>query len=255
MAKKSRQRSFVPPVAIVSGGAGDIGRAIARELRDHGMRVALGDLLPAAKIRRQLAGFHYTEVDVSDPTAIDHWLSRVTADLGLPTIVIPNAAVVEMGNSLGTSREAWQRTLDINLTGTFTLAQLATRRLVKARRPGRVIFVGSWAAHAPHPNIVAYCAAKAGLRMAMQCLALEVAPHGIFVNEVAPGRVDAGLSRRIFDETPGFREKARRAVPLRSLLDPEDVARGVAYLCRPDNRQMTGSVLLLDGGLSLVRPV
>ena len=90
--------------------------------------------------------------------------------------------------------------------------------------------------------------------MAMQCLALELAPHGIPVNEVAPGKVDAGLSRQIFDQTPGLREESRRAVPMQQLLDPADVAHAVAYLCQPHTRHMTGSVLLLDGGLSLVRP-
>ncbi len=250
-----RDRTLAGQVAVVSGGAGDIGRAIARRFRAHGARVALGDVLPRAKVRSRVAGFHYTQVDVSDAAAVDAWLGRVSHDLAPPSLVVPNAAIVELGSSLKTTSPAWQRTVDVNLTGAFLLAQLAAKRLVAARQRGRIVFIGSWAAHAPHPNLVAYCAAKAGLRMAMQCLALELAPHGILVNEVAPGRVDAGLSKRLFDETPGFRERARSGVPLRSLLDPDDVADGVAYLCRPDNRQMTGAVLLLDGGLSLVRAV
>ena len=92
-------------------------------------------------------------------------------------------------------------------------------------------------------------------RMAMQCLAAELAPHRILVNEVAPGKVDAGLSRKIFDATPGLREKARNEVPAKTLLAADDVARGVSYLFSPETLQATGSVLLLDGGLSLVRPV
>ncbi len=250
-----RDRLLAGQVAVISGGAGDIGRAIARRLHAQGARVALGDILPARTIRSRVSKFHYTEVDVADTHAIDTWLARVARDLGPPTLIIPNAAVVELGSALNTSPEAWDRTLNVNLTGAFLLAQLAARRLVAARRHGRIVFVGSWAAHAPHPNIAAYCAAKAGLRMAMKCLALELAPHGILVNEVAPGRVDAGLSKRLFDQTPGFRERARAGVPLRSLLDPAEVAEGVAYLCQPDNRQMTGAVLLLDGGLSLVHAV
>lgn len=250
-----RDRTLAQQVAVISGGAGDIGRAIARRLHAQGARVALGDVLPAAKVRSRVAKFHYTEVDVSSVEATEAWLAQVTRDLGAPTLIVPNAAVVELGSALKTSTETWNRTLNVNLTGAFLLAQLAAKRLLAARRQGRIVFVGSWAAHAPHPNIAAYCAAKAGLRMAMKCLALELAPHGILVNEVAPGRVDAGLSKRLFDQTPGFRQRARAEVPLRSLLDPAEVADGVAYLCRPDNRQMTGAVLLLDGGLSLVHAV
>ncbi len=91
--------------------------------------------------------------------------------------------------------------------------------------------------------------------MAAQCLAVELAPHGILVNEVAPGQVDAGLSRRIFDSKPQLRKRALSRIPTRSLLSSEDVADAVAYLCRPETRQITGSTLLVDGGLSLVRPV
>lgn len=252
---KARRSSLGEAVAVVSGGAGDIGRAIARHLKDAGARVAIGDVAPARSVSRQARGLHYTEVDVANPAAIARWLTRVEHDLGVPDIIIPNAAIVESTGPLRLTAASWRRTLDVNLTGAFTVAQLAAQRLVAAKRPGRIIFIGSWAAHAPHPQITAYCAAKAGLRMTMQCLALELAPHGIRVNEVAPGKVDAGLSKRIFDAKPGLRERARREVPLQSLLEADDVARGVMYLCGRDNRQMTGSVLLMDGGLSLVRPV
>ena len=252
---KTSSRLLRGKVAVVSGGAGDIGRAIARRLRAAGAKVALGDVVPVKTAKSRLRGYHYTEVDVTDTAALELWLDRVTHDLGLPDIIVPNAGVVEIGSPLQIGGEAWQRTLDINLTGAFGFAQLAARRLMREKRTGRIVFIGSWAAHAPHPQIIAYCAAKAGLRMAMQCLALELAPHGILVNEVAPGKVDAGLSRKLFDATPGLRERTLGDVPTRTLLDPEDVARGVEYLCSPENAQTTGSVLLLDGGLSLVRPV
>lgn len=242
-------------IAVVSGGAGDIGRAIARRLRAAGARVALGDVAPAKVAKRALRGYHYTEVDVSNPAAIERWLDVVRRELGLPDLIVPNAAVVDVARPLDVAADSWRRTLDVNLTGAFALAQLAARRLVAAKRPGRIVFIGSWAAHAPHPQLIAYCAAKAGLRMAMQCLAVELAPHGILVNEIAPGKVDAGLSRKIFDATPGLRERARSEVPVKTLLDPDDVARGVEYLCSPENVHANGSVLLLDGGLSLVRPV
>src|SRR5690606_4165709 len=102
----------------------------------------------------------------------------------------------------------------------------------------------------PHPHIPAYSASKAALRMLMRCMALDFAPQ-ILVNEVAPGYVNAGLSGRIFAEQPHLAEEARRRVPVQRLMEPEEVAQQVAHLCDPQNRHMTGSVLTMDGGLSL----
>jgi NAD(P)-dependent dehydrogenase (short-subunit alcohol dehydrogenase family) len=175
-------------------------------------------------------------------------------DLGVPTLVIGNAAIVELGSALDTTPQSWQRTLDVNLSGSYFLAQSAARTLVKRRLAGRIVMVGSWAAHAPHARITTYSVAKAGLRMAMQCLAVELAPHGILVNEIAPGKVNAGLTAQLLAKDPARRRRARGTIPIGKLLEAEDVAAGVLHLCRPDNRHMTGSVLLMDGGLSLVLP-
>ena len=238
---------------MISGGLGDIGRAIAQILRAEGARVALSDVRPVAVARKTMPGFHYTRADVTQPASIDTWLSRVTKDLGAPSLIICNAGIVEPALALNTTEAIWKRTLDINLSGSFFLAQSAARAMVKKKKTGRIVFVGSWAAHAPHPRITAYSVAKAGLRMAMECLALELAPHGILVNEIAPGKVDAGLSAQLMALRRNGREETRRSIPIGRLIDVEDVARGVLYLCQPDNRHMTGSVLLQDGGLSLIR--
>jgi NAD(P)-dependent dehydrogenase (short-subunit alcohol dehydrogenase family) len=147
--------------------------------------------------------------------------------------------------------EEWMREVSINLNGAFYLAQSAGLQLLQQRKTGRIVFTGSWAAERPHPHIPAYSAAKAGLRMLMQCMAPEWAPQGILVNEVAPGYVNAGLSGRIFDENVELKEHAIRQVPTHQLIEPEEVAAHVAYLCDPKNRHMTGSTLTFDGGLSL----
>lgn len=236
--------------AIVSGGLGDIGRAIGRDLSRRGAAVALGDVRdPDGEF---LAGLgpraRYDRVDVADAEAVRAWLHGVEGALGLPTIVVPNAATVTLKSLRELSADEWHREISVNLGGAFHLAHLAAHRLVAAGRPGRIIFIGSWAGHAPHAHIPAYCVAKAGLRMLMKQMALEYAPHDILVNEVAPGYVNAGLSRLV---DPGIGESQRMAVPVRRLLEPDDVAFSVAHLCDPRNRHMTGSVVLVDGGLSL----
>lgn len=246
-------------VAIVSGGLGDIGCAVAIELARLGADVAVGDILPRAKaapLLRDLAGLgrraRYDRVDVADAGAVRAWVRAVERDLGLPILVIPNAAVVTLADIRSVAPAAWRHELSINLDGAFHLAQAGALRLLARRKPGRIVFVGSWAAHRPHPQIAAYSVSKAGLRMLAQCMALELAPHGILVNEVAPGYVDAGLSGRIFRQRPPLRRKALRRVPVGRLIEPEDVALEVAHLCDPRNRHMAGSVSVMDGGLSLI---
>lgn len=246
-------------VAIISGGMGDIGRAIARELARLGADVALGDLRDPGEVGsflRELEArevkVRYDKVDVADAGAVQRWVEAVESSLGAPTLIVLNAAIVTPANFRTVKPEQWTRELRINLDGSFYLAQAASKRLLELKKPGRVVFIGSWAAHAPHMHIPAYCAAKAGLRMLMKCMALELAPHNILVNEVAPGYVDAGLSGRFFEAEPQKREKARESVPVGQLIMPDDVAREVAHLCDARLKHVTGSVLLMDGGLSLV---
>jgi NAD(P)-dependent dehydrogenase (short-subunit alcohol dehydrogenase family) len=112
------------------------------------------------------------------------------------------------------------------------------------------VLIGSWAAHAPHPHIGAYSVAKAGLRSLGQTLALDHAADGILVNEVAPGVVDAGLSRELLRSDEKLRERTLQAVPLGRLMSPDEVARDVLHLASPANRSTTGGVLVSDGGLS-----
>lgn len=247
--------------ALISGGIGDIGRAIARELAVQGADIALCDLCPASDAEPFLAELRalgrrarYSAVDVSDASAVQQWVRDIESTLGVPTLIIPNAAQVTQADVRQLTAEQWSRELRVNLDGAFHLAQAGALRLVEHRKPGRIVFIGSWAAHRVHAHIPAYCVAKAGLRMLCQCMAAEFAAHGILVNEVAPGIVDAGLSGRIMDGTPALRDSARQLTPVKELVQPADVARSVAFLCDPANRQMTGSVLLQDGGMSLLAP-
>jgi glucose 1-dehydrogenase len=239
-------------VAIISGGLGDIGRATARELALRGAKIAISDVHAAAGDLDFPC--RYDQVDVSDAAAVTRWIRAVENDLGALTLIIVNAATVTLAGVREITSEQWSRELRINLDGAFHMAQAAARRLLELKKPGRIVFVGSWAAHAPHPNITAYCVAKAGLRMLCKCMALELAPQGILVNEVAPGYVDAGVSAQLWAKNPGSREKAAGRVPTSQLIEAAEVAKQIAYLCEPDNRHMTGSTLLMDGGLSLVTP-
>jgi NAD(P)-dependent dehydrogenase (short-subunit alcohol dehydrogenase family) len=230
-------------VAIISGGLGDIGRAIARELSKNA-KVAIGDVRDACDLP-----YRYDRVDVSDAAAVDRWVGAVETSLGTPAWIIANAAIVTRKTAITVTSEEWERELRVNLSGAFHLAQAGAKRLIELKLPGRIVFIGSWAAEVAHPQIAAYSVAKAGLRMLAKCMALELAPHNILVNEVAAGYVDAGLSRQLFEQDPALRDRCVKQVPIQRLAQPEDVAREVAHVCQTNH--MTGSVVLVDGGLSL----
>lgn len=247
--------------AIISGGLGDIGRAIALELGERGANVAMCDLHDpqssaviefAAELERRQIKSTYHQIDVSDPDAIARWIDAVETDLGLPTLIVPNAAIVSLVRICELTPMQWSREMRVNLDGAFYMAQCAAKRLVSASRTGRIIFIGSWVGFTPQTHIPAYCVTKAGLRMLCKVMALDLAPHGILVNEVAPGNVDAGLSARIFEMNPEWRERNLKRVPIGEMSQAYEVAYQVAHLCDPANRQMTGSVVLMDGGLSLM---
>ena len=235
-------------VALVTGVAGSIGGAIAERLETLGARVAGSDLAAtgATAARRR-----YDSVDVTDERAVDAWVDSVRTAWAPPTIAVICAGITRSGRLVDTTTKDWRAVLDVNLDGAFYVARAVVRAMLAAGNGGRIVFIGSWAAHAPHPHIGSYSVAKAGLRSLMQCLALEHAQDGILVNEVAPGIVDAGLSRTLLSQDAALKARTLAAIPSRRLVTPDDVARDVAFLSSPLNRATTGTVLVSDGGLSL----
>ena len=236
-------------IALVTGASGSIGAAIVARFGALGARVAASDR--AAGRRPADTRQRYDAVDITRSIAVDVWVEDVTTTWGAPTIAVICAGISHAGRLVDTTDADWNDVLDVNLTGAFYTARAVIRKMLTAGRGGRFVLVGSWAAHAPHPHIGAYSTSKAGLRALCQTLALDHATDGILVNEVAPGIVDAGLSRRLFQSDPALEQRTRAAIPSGLVVRPEDVARDVAFLASPANRHATGAVLVSYGGLSL----
>jgi NAD(P)-dependent dehydrogenase (short-subunit alcohol dehydrogenase family) len=238
---------------VVTGGAGDIGAAIGAELLRRGARVTLVDRKSEPEAEPWLArigeagSVAYRQADVRDRPALDDALRSVDP---LDT-AIGNAGVVESAPFLDITEEQWKSQLDINLTGCFNLGQTAARLMIERGTRGRIIFTGSWVQEVPWPEIAAYSASKAGLRMLARSMARELAPHGILVNVLAPGIVNAGLARHQLETEPQYARRVAKVIPLGQLQTAEQVARATAFLCSPDADYVTGSVLLADGGCSL----
>lgn len=200
-------------VAIVTGAAGDIGAAICTHLSELGARVSGAD-------REVASGSALAGVDVTDSPSIERWLDDVESRLGPPTIAVLCAGISRAGRLVDTSNKDWDDVIGVNLTGAFFTARAVIRRMLARGSGGRIVLIGSWAAHAPHPHIGAYSTSKAGLRALGQTLALDHAADGILVNEVAPGIVNAGLSRALFQQDPRLSGERSPAFPLRGSSTP-----------------------------------
>ncbi|MGP3911957.1 SDR family NAD(P)-dependent oxidoreductase [Nonomuraea sp. 10N515B] len=239
--------------ALITGGAGDIGAAMAAELTRRGARVTLLDVKSPAEAGPWIAtaSAHgkvgYVQADVRDRPSLDAAVDEV----GHLDIAIANAGVVKSAPFLEISVEDWEQQLAINLTGCFHTAQASARRMVAQGSGGRIVLTGSWVGTVPWPEIAAYSASKAGVAMLARSMAKELAPHGILVNALAPGIVAAGLAKWQFDNEPAYAARAAQAIPLGVPQSAEQVARVAAFLCSPDADYITGTTLLADGGCSL----
>ncbi len=250
---------FQHQTVMVSGGLGDIGRATALLFARQGANVAIGDILPAAEangflniLNAYAIRSRYTQVDVTDAAAVERWVADTEAQLSVPQIIVANAAVVTLAGIQQISNQQWTRELEVNLNGAFFLTRSATARMLAHHVPGKVVFVGSWVGAVPSTRIPAYSVSKAALTMLCKCMALELASHNILVNEIAPGYVAAGLSGRIWEEHPGEFETALNKVPIKKIMSAETVAEQILRISDPGNEHITGTTIVIDGGLSLL---
>jgi len=248
---------------FISGGCGDIGRAVATRFLEAGARVVLGDLLPAkagraAARRLSATSTRYVRCDVTSAASVARALRAAVAFLGRLDVAISNAGSVTNEPFLKVTTAAWQRTLDVNLTGSFLVAQQAAQLMMKNPRRGRarrgvILFTGSWVQEMPWPHGASYCASKGGQLMLMKIIAQELAPHGITANIVAPGMVYAGLTKAIYDRDRRFAKLVDRTVPLLRMCSAEEVAGSFLHLASDDAAYITGTSVVIDGGASLVR--
>ena len=173
--------------------------------------------------------------------------------MGRRTWAIANAGIVQSAPILQVTPEQWHGTLEVNLSGAFHVAQEAAAAMVRDCRPGVLLFTGSWVGEVPSRGIMPYCVSKAGMQMLARCLALELAPHGIRANVVAPGVLDAGVSAQIFRAFPERRAPFEAMVPLGSLGTAAQVADALLFLASDAAAYITGTTLTVDGGASLFK--
>ena len=248
-------------VAFVTGGGSGIGRGIAERLAREGADVSIGEIdLPGAEetadLVRQAGGrAHVVKMNVAAPQHVQEAVDSCVAALGRLDIAVANAGIGRAAPLLEMSLKDWQDQVDINLTGVFVTAQAAARKMVELGNGGRIICMSSLAAERTGLTMWAYSATKAGVRMMVRGWAQELGPHGITVNAIGPGIIETPLARMLAgDEGSATRRRVESLTPVGRVGQPSDIAGLTAFLCGPDAAFMTGSYLLMDGGLADARP-
>jgi 3-oxoacyl-[acyl-carrier protein] reductase len=246
-------------VAIVTGGATGLGRAVALEFAQRGVSVAFNYIeLPGRDVAAQAllaetaikalgVGVYSARCDVRDRADVEGFVVAARERLGGVHFLVNNAGVTHDGALWRLSEDAWREVMDTNVTGAFHCIQ-AVAPILRAQRFGKVVSVASHQAFRPGFGIANYAASKAALIGLTRSAAVDLGPSNINVNAVAPGFVKTELLATLPREVL---ERAEHESVLGRVADPEDVARVIVFLCSEAARHITGQVLVVDGGLTL----
>jgi NAD(P)-dependent dehydrogenase (short-subunit alcohol dehydrogenase family) len=245
--------------AIITGSESGIGRATAVALARRGLDIGVTWHVDEARARetvRQVnAAGGRAEVaylDASRPEQAARVVGELADALGGVDVLVNNAAAGHASSVLDVTLAEWRTVVDTDLVGAFFIAQEAARRMVAAKRGGRIVNVTSVHEHVPLLDAVAYVAAKHGLGGVTKVMALELAEHGITVNSIAPGEIATAMTG---NEDVDPRTLERPAIPVRRPGDPREVAEAIAYLVSPEASYTTGASLVVDGGLLLTAAI
>ncbi len=242
--------------ALVTGAGSGLGRATAKLLAEDGAPVACFDIdldaaeKTAAEIAEHGGTARAFKVDVSDPASVHDAVAAAWRDVGHPRIVVNSAGIGRFRHSHEVPFEEWQRILGVNLTGTFLVCKEALPHLMDGG--GVIVNIASNAGIKAQPYSIAYATSKAGVVHLTRCLADEYIKKGVRVNCVAPGGMETPLQQAFMDFPEGVDWKAMRKVmsPLGNS-QPEEIARVVAFVASDDCRYMTGSIVSIDGGITV----
>jgi NAD(P)-dependent dehydrogenase (short-subunit alcohol dehydrogenase family) len=230
--------------ALVTGGTGGIGGAIARALTAAGARVAIADM---RKPKSPPDGIAFVPLELRQTATVPAAFDAAEAALGGTIDILVNAAgIYPCDPILEMTEAAWDRVLEVNLKGMFLVSQECCRRLVAGGLPGAIVNITSGAAERARIGAAHYCTSKAGAEMLTRAFALEFAAHGIRVNAVSPGYVE--VNSEVNPLSLAYVETITKSIPLGRAGTPDDIARVVVFLCSRETEWVTGASWRADGG-------
>lgn len=244
--------------ALVTGATKGMGRHAAVALAHAGADVFLtgrdeGELAECAgNVRSQGRRAESMVADLADVGEVARVGETAVEAMGGVDILLNNAGVALLEPVLGVTVEKWDAQMDVNLKAPFFLAQVVARHMVGSGKGGKIINIASTAGLIGVPEHAAYCASKGGLLTLTKTLAFELGPHNIQVNAICPAIVMTPMGRQVWDH-PGVREPALEKIPVGRFGKEVDVSAAVIYLSSSGSDWMTGSQIIVDGGLTAVR--
>ena len=243
-------------VAIVTGGGTGIGKAISLCFAREGANVIVdyvGEAGPADatvdEIENSGGKARAIAADVSRPGEVEDLMARTVEHFGGIDILVNNAGIEHKAPFLETPLRVWNEVIAVNLTGVWNCSQAAAKQMVSQKRGGRIVNISSVHEELAMPTNAPYCAAKGGLRMLMRTIAVELAPHGITVNDVCPGAVDTPMDAKLKADRTEY-DRLLAEIPLRRMARPDEIAEVCAFLASEAGAYVTGASYVIDGGMT-----
>ncbi|MDX6622984.1 MAG: hypothetical protein QOE75_916 [Solirubrobacterales bacterium] len=247
----SDRKRFSDAAAIISGGAGGMGRAVAQRLADEGAKVLIADLDgSAAEEQARAIGGHAAQLDVTDAASWEACVERAEELLGPISVLVNAAGIFSLGSIFDTSAEDWKRSIAINLEGTYLGCRAALPSLRRAEG-GAIVNIASTSGIQGDPRTVAYDAGKAGVRALTKEIAVHCARQGYAVrcNSVHPGATQTPMLDDIASQFPNlYADWGPKYSPFGRVAKPTEIGSLVAFLASPDASFITGSAYVIDGG-------